>query len=706
MSGGNILCCCDCNGIGLPIWESWTRNRLLWSDQQISYVVGDLVYATDDYYYICIADHISADKTNPNGGEDAGDVWNQARREFKCLYLDISSIGLANCRPLWNPSGADPADTNLWRLKEIGSDPPYIKDKVLIKQKNFGSNDEFDEDGAPFNGINVYSQELDNASCGWFYKCNCSGTEPVEIRYTTVNAVKQRFLHRGDCYKSSFLIQVVFTSQTAVEIVIHQRTQMMRSSAYDGNTDREQPPTKELSTSNTPCKYYSAPGFSSEVYRATGVVGDPYVDAVGDVVATISTTSDYSCSNIGDLLFSHGTLFNYDTYVAGGGGSVDIVAPFVSPWTPANAAASCSTIASPSNDDCGKGDPPIPPDCPPGEYWDGERCVGDPPPPPPPCPDPPCDGDPDPDPEPDPPDPKKPKYYQVYKCGGGATIFWVPASDGGKFSPGNVFKICIPAGDYCVYVSQHSKRTSNPPRLLSSASVCGYYGRRGCRKCLEHWDVVGCPGSTFGTLHTDSDLSAYEGQTVEVVYADSLGTLDPIECGTISRAAHPIDTEFVIIGATLTCKECADCCICGDCEFSSNSTLSVEYEKSTAADDPFPKKGYTLEGTLDYDSCGTWTGTLTYHNIDQRPVGDPPAPPEDYEEEHTVSYGCGSNEWNFDSIVTRAALASLFDPDPQEFDDTCEGFHFNHVTNESIFQAGGSITNLDITVEGNGGCEP
>jgi hypothetical protein len=638
MSGFNQGCCCDCTGIGQPFIKTWLADKETWLDAT-AYSVGDLVLvSSNSQYYVCKLAHTSEAATNDPVTDTTNTWWEDAERQLNCMYVELANIGMADCRILWKVAVDDPgivlADfTGSIRLDEVSGSPPTIAAKWLLRQKRKATHPDL------LDGLGTYGDRV-GKSCHWIKRCNCGGTDAFELKFTTINAVNQRFLHRQDSVHTDYSIQINILDATQLEVLIYGWVQFMRSSAYDGNLDREDPPNHQANTvTDTPCKYASAPGMFVETFRGTGTIPANWVDSLGEPSANIVVTNDYLCGDIGKRIFKHPTITHNDIFIAGGGGTVTIKPPFAEPWTPGDSVVGCSAITSPADSICHPtgADPPYPePPLPPFPPGPGPG----------PGPNPPGPG-------PDPPNPKKPKWRSVRYCdGGGFTGFWVP--DGG-YPLGTVLKVQFGSGPACVVIGTFVRAETPPGPLLGG--VLSNYGQRGCRKCQEHWDFTPCPSESGSVRHTDNDLGQYEGKVVKV---DG-------ECGTVNRAVHAVATEDFTPG-----EEFDDCDECECPGLPPDSLPSGDPPTGYASSYTIALGGYAdcTAGTpvVVTFSGGSWSGVNSDGNSANLILNTTPNP-----NEWQIDYVCGVPGGDNDAQYTRVceSITGTYDLASQGHD--CSG---------------------------------
>lgn len=153
-------------------------------------------------------------------------------------------------------------------------------------------------------------------------------------------------------------------------------------------------------------------------------------------------------------------------------------------------------------------------------------------------------------------------------------------------------------------------------------------------------------------------------------------------------------------GGADSCKECQACCICGDCAFAKDSiTVSYNHKSETLI---YPdtedctgaslETSTTVDGTLDFKTCGEFSGTVTVHEIDETIGLD-----ETTEETRTIIYNCETNVWEG------------YDTTPTTPTGDCSGISYEDVDTSNCSppapSAKGTIT-MSITVNGNADCDP
>ncbi len=644
-------CCCDCTGMGLPIFTDWKVNRSKWLDAE-SYAVGDLVFlGSPAVYYVCHLAHISEAGTNspPNAT-----YWTVADRALKCLYIATAGIGLKDCIPLVGiEDGEDPTATGARNRLALAN--VQLNDKWLLRQRNPRA----DSNGNQNTILATYEGALGSA-CWWQHICDC--TRDIYTEVTTVQTQVGLITVWTDSYSSSFIIQVAFTptppeppGPPGVEVVIAGSFTPMSSGA-----DGDHEPDK---LTDTPCVHPTLwTSVFTEYFRGTASIPANWIDAYGVPTSDIVISNQHSCADIGTILdpgvVPTGHFLPIDrSIIAGGGGTVTLTAPFAPGWqnTIGNAAVSCGAVPA-----CDAGDPPVPPppwcpDCGPGGGGGGGGGGGDIPPPPPP--------------------PRRP-WRKLNKCdGGGFSGLWVSGASYGR--AGIVIKADLASGETCL-VTGELQNSAWPPGPLLNSTVLGIFDT--CADCDQCWKLVGCPGSTMGTVHTDVDLSAWEGRVVEVLSID--GVDQEGQCATVSSASNCPETQDAIIGATLTGCDDPACgaCQCGECCYKTSTTLDVNY--TSFFESEAGTTTTTITGTLEMgEACGVFGGTLTKHQEKTVANGPPPEPTPDVELDGAVVWvDCGSAAWNWNSesgLPAKADLTNKVNNDGAMLDEDCTSLTYN-----------------------------
>lgn len=248
---------------------------------------------------------------------------------------------------------------------------------------------------------------------------------------------------------------------------------------------------------------------------------------------------------------------------------------------------------------------------------------------------------------------------------------------------------------------EECEETIDPPELVckyvyESAYVCeddaSYWtdpvmvGVATCVECVASgWSYDRC-----GTIDVGGGLG-----TQDAVYYQSVVCGDACanagECGAGTAPTKP-DPSLIPPEAE---KCCGYCCDVGECSYSEDSTISYT-ESVTCAN--VAEVEYTASGTLDYVSCATWTGDVTY-TIDGTPFVLPV----------TVSKASGG-DWSVDTITD----AEWGDSDDctgcggvptasQTASASCEAGSRSYTDTNDIECGPYTITN-GITVNGNDGC--
>jgi len=582
-------CCCDCTGMGLPIFTDWKVNRGPWAGGN-SYDVGDLVFSgSPAVYYVCHSAHTANPGVNdpPNAT-----FWTVADRALKCLYLEIDNIGFKGCMPLIGiEDGEDESSTGA-RVR-LGEYSIHLNDKWLLRQRKPSPG----EEGFQNKLLYLYGGYV-GQGCWWQYNCDCDAdiyTEHLVVQ-TQVGPIPTW----TDSYTSGFTIQVAFTP-SEVEVVIFGGL-FPYSSGADGDHD-------PVDGSDVPCKHPTLwMSVSTELFRGTASIPSGWLDAFGEATSTVTVNNDWSCSDIGTVLQAGSTPTGHTrplgrVIVGAGGGTVKLVPPHAAGWEDSigNAAASCGSFA-----DCdGTGGDPPP--------WDP-----DPPYPPfPPGPGPGPGPGPDPRPPPPPPGPKKRRYSPVNKCGGGRYGQWV---DTGSYPAGTVLLVMNATGTLvCVVISPDIVIAEAPPGPMLTG-VISNFGARGCSECSACYRLERCDGLV--NLFTRDDLSAVVGKVVDVGG----------ECYTVYEAENCPQEDHPSIGEERedcddpACGPANPCESCGgeqpDCTVTLNGTWDGDCTFHGGPHSPSGTYTSSDPGLCSfYECCWAWRKAIvgpfstTYHYV-------------------------------------------------------------------------------------------
>ncbi|GAB4198240.1 MAG: hypothetical protein Kow00105_12210 [Phycisphaeraceae bacterium] len=579
-------CCCDCVGMGLPIFTDWNVNRGAWASGN-SYAVGDLVFSgAPAAYYVCTQAHFAVDSSvqPPNAT-----YWTLADRALKCLYVEMANIGFKDCMSLVGIEDGETETTTGPRVR-LSEYSIWIPDKWLLRQRKPYP----DAEGYQNRLLYFYGGGI-GTGCWWSHLCDCDSDIYTEV--VTVQTQVGLITTYTDSYHSAFTIQAIFT-ENEVEVVIFGGL-FPYSSGADGDY------TPEVGT-HTPCKHPTLwMSVEMELFRGKATIPAGWIDAYGEASSTITISNGWSCSDIGTVL-EPGTVPTGHIrplgrrIVGAGSGTVKLTPPHALGWQDniSNAVVSCGTVPP-----CDAGDPPQPPPpwcpgCGPGGPGGGGGGGGGhiPPPPPP---------------------PPKRRYAPVNKCSGGQYGEWV---DYGTYAPGTVLLVENSIGALvCVVISGDVKIAEAPPGPMLSG-VISNFGQRSCAECEACYRLERCDG--LENLFTRDDLSAVVGKVVDVGG----------ECYTVYEAENCPQEDHPSIGDERedcddpACGPADPCESCGgpqpDCTVTLNGAWDGDCTFFGGPNSPSGTYTATDPGLCSfYECCWAWRKAIvgpfstTYHYV-------------------------------------------------------------------------------------------